>query len=108
MQNIGTINVYSNHEQVGLLAVAAILVGGATVDKANNKQAIIGVLLFHAMFAISPLAGVALFADEQVGEFFRVFISYGVIFIALALNANKNRREKKTAIAGTNNRRSHA
>ena len=108
LQNIGTINVYSNHEQVGLLAVAAILVGGATVDKANNKQAIIGVLLFHAMFAISPLAGVALFADEQVGEFFRVFISYGVIFIALALNANKNRREKKTAIAGTNNRRSHA
>lgn len=108
LQNIGTINVYSNHEQVGLLAVAALLVGGATVDKANNKQAIIGVLLFHAMFAISPLAGVALFADEQVGEFFRVFISYGVIFIALALNANRNRREKKTAIAGANRSRGRA
>lgn len=99
LQDIGTINVYSNHEQVGLLAVAAILVGGASVAKATNKQAIIGVLLFHAMFAISPLAGVALFADEQVGEFFRVFIAYGVIFVSLSLNAIKARKERRDAIA---------
>lgn len=92
LQNIGTMNVYSNHEEVGLLAVAAILVGGASVTKATNKQALIGVLLFHAMFAISPLAGSAMFEDAQIGEFFRVFIAYGVIFISLALNAAQKRR----------------
>lgn len=97
LQNIGTINVYSSHEQVGLQAVAAILVGGASVVKANNKQALIGVLLFHAMFAISPLAGSALFDEAQVGEFFRVFIAYGVIFVALALNAINSRKERKLA-----------
>lgn len=97
LQNIGTINVYSSHEQVGLQAVAAILVGGASVVKANNKQALIGVLLFHAMFAISPLAGSALFDEAQVGEFFRVFIAYGVIFVALALNAINSRKERKAA-----------
>lgn len=104
LQNIGTINVYSSHEQVGLQAVAAILVGGASVVKANNKQALIGVLLFHAMFAISPLAGAALFEEAQVGEFFRVFIAYGVIFVALALNAINSRKERKNAIGAMQTR----
>lgn len=63
LQNIGTMNVYSHHEQVGLLAVAAILVGGASISRATNAQAIIGVLLFHSLLAISPMAGTALFAE---------------------------------------------
>jgi simple sugar transport system permease protein len=94
LQDIGTINIYSSHEQVGLLSVAAILVGGASVIKANNKHALVGVLLFHAMFAISPLAGAALFDEAQVGEFFRVFIAYGIIVVALALNAINRRKNK--------------
>ena len=99
LQNIGTINVYSSHEQVGLQSVAAILVGGATVVKANNKQALIGVVLFHAMFAISPLAGAAMFEEAQVGEFFRVFIAYGVIVVALVLNVINSRKERSKARA---------
>ena len=86
LQNIGTMNVYSHHEQVGLLAVAAILVGGASISRATNAQAIIGVLLFHSLLAISPMAGTALFAEAQVGEFFRVFVAYGIIFVSLAMN----------------------
>lgn len=102
LQSIGTFNTYSSHEQVGLLAVASILVGGASVVKANNKQALVGVLLFHAMFAISPIAGTALFDQAQVGEFFRVFVAYGVIFVALALNAINSRKERKNALAALN------
>lgn len=98
LQNIGTMNVYSHHEQVGLLAVAALLVGGASVYRATNTQAIIGVLLFHALFALSPMAGTALFAEAQVGEFFRVFIAYGVIFVSLAMNTAIQLKKKANPI----------
>ena len=42
LQNIGTMQTYSSHSQVGLFAVASLLVGGATVDKASWKEALIG------------------------------------------------------------------
>ena len=97
LQDIGTMNTYSAHEQIALLAVAALLVGGASVTRASNKNAILGIILFHAMFAVSPQVGTALFADSQIGEYFRVFLAYGIIFVALAMNAvqqTKNRRSR--------------
>lgn len=95
LQDIGTMNTYSAHEQIALLAVAALLVGGASVVKAGNKNAIIGVILFHAIFAVSPQIGTALFADSQIGEYFRVFLAYGIIFVALAMNAVQQNKMKK-------------
>ena len=47
LQNIGTLNTYGSHEQVGMFATAALLIGGASIIKATNRQAIIGVILFH-------------------------------------------------------------
>ncbi|MBE5780352.1 MAG: ABC transporter permease [Clostridiales bacterium] len=87
LQNVGTLQTMTSHESVGLYAVAAIVVGGASVKKATNAQAIIGVVLFHTLFIVSPQAGQALFNNAQLGEFFRVFLSYGVIALALALHA---------------------
>lgn len=95
LQDIGTMNTYSAHEQIALLSVAALLVGGATVTKATNKNAVLGVILFHAMFAVSPQVGTALFSDNQVGEYFRVFLAYGIIFVALAMNAVQKIKRKK-------------
>lgn len=91
LQNIGTMNTYGSHMQVGLFAVAAILIGGASVQKASIGQAILGVMLFHSVFIVSPTAGKALFGDPQLGEFFRAFVVYGVIGVSLALHAWKNR-----------------
>lgn len=92
LQNIGTLNTYSNHEQVGLFAVAALLIGGATVDKATWKEALLGTFLFHLLFVVSPLAGQNLMGDAQIGEYFRVFVAYGVIGFALILHAFQQRR----------------
>lgn len=52
LQNIGNFTTYSSHEKVGLFAVAAILVGGASTKKATVKQGIIGIILFHTLFVI--------------------------------------------------------
>lgn len=87
LQNIGTLQTYSSHEQVGMFAVAAILVGGASVTKATITNAIIGTILFHTLFIVSPNAGKNLFGDPQIGEFFRSFVAYGVIALSLALHA---------------------
>jgi simple sugar transport system permease protein len=87
MQNIGTFNTYNSHEQVGMFSIAALLVSGATVTRATVGQALLGTLLFHTLFVVSPLAGKALAGDAQVGEYFRVFVAYAVITVALALHA---------------------
>jgi simple sugar transport system permease protein len=87
MQNIGTFNTYNSHEQVGMFSIAALLVSGATVTRATVGQALIGTLLFHTLFVVSPLAGKALAGDAQVGEYFRAFVAYAVITVALALHA---------------------
>ncbi len=89
LQNLGTVNTYASHEQVALFAIAALLVGGATVKKATVFNALLGVLLFHTLFVVSPQAGQKLFGQPQVGEYFRVFIAYGVVALTLALHAMK-------------------
>lgn len=87
LQNIGTLNTYNSHEQVGTFAIAALLIGGATVTKATITQAFTGTLLFHVLFVVSPMAGQTIFGSAQVGEYFRVFVAYGIIAISLALHA---------------------
>lgn len=89
LQNIGTFATYGAHTQVGLFAIAALLVGGASVQKATNKQAIIGVILFHTLFTVAPQAGKNLLNNAQLGEYFRVFVAYGVIAVSLAMHAWK-------------------
>lgn len=86
-QNIGSLQTYGAHEQVGLYAGAAILVGGASIVKATNGQALLGCLLFHLLFIVVSGAGKAVFGDAAIGEYFRVFISYGVIAVALVMHA---------------------
>lgn len=87
VQNMGSFQTYGAHEQVGLYAGAAILVGGASIKKATNGQAILGCILFHLLFIMAPSAGKNLFGDAAIGEYFRVFISYGVIALALVMHA---------------------
>ncbi len=95
LQNIGTLNTYNSHEQVGMFSIAALLVGGASVNKGKISNVFLGVILFHLMFVISPMAGKNLIGQAQLGEFFRVFVSYGIISIALVLYAYRKLRAKE-------------
>jgi simple sugar transport system permease protein len=89
LQEIGVMNTFGSHVQIAQFSVAALLVGGATVSKATNNNAIVGVILFHTLFIVSPFAGKELFGDPQIGEFFRTFVAYGVIGLSLGLYAWK-------------------
>lgn len=98
LQNLGTMNTYTAHEMVGTYAVAALLVGGATLNRATIGQAFTGCILFHLLFFMAPIAARNLFNDTMIGEYFRMFLSYGVIVLSLVLYAwKKNPAKKKGA-----------
>ena len=94
-EGIGTFQTYAAHEQVGLYAGAAILVGGASIDRATNLQALVGTFLFHSLFITAQSAASVLFGDSAVGEYFRAFLSYGVIAVALIMYAWRSAKQKK-------------
>lgn len=102
LQNLGTFATYGAHTMCGQYAIAALLVGGASVQQANNKQAILGVFLFHTLFVVAPLSASTMFGSALIGEYFRVFICYGVIALSLAMHAWKAKPKfGKDAGAGT-------
>ncbi|NLM73939.1 MAG: ABC transporter permease [Clostridiaceae bacterium] len=95
IQNMGTLNTYGAHNVIGMFSVASLLVGGASVSKATVGQAIVGTLLFNSMFIMSPEIGKAVFGQAILGEYFRTFMVYGVIGLALGMyvwNANRKSR----------------
>lgn len=94
LQNMGNISTYSSHSQIGMFCIAALLVGGASVEKASIGNVFLGVILFHTMFIVAPSAGAKLTGDSMVGEYFRVFASYAVITIALIMYETKKRKTR--------------
>ncbi|MBV7271996.1 ABC transporter permease [Clostridiaceae bacterium UIB06] len=95
LQNIGTLNTYNGTDQAALFAAASLLVGGATVSKATIPNALIGTALFHLMFVIMPMAGKNITGQAMIGEYFRMFVSYGVVTLALVLHAWKKQKDKE-------------
>ena len=97
LQNMGNIATYSSHSQIGMFCIAALLVGGTSVDKASIGNVFLGVILFHLMFIVAPKAGAIITGDSMIGEYFRVFVSYAVITVALIMYETKKRSQKSDA-----------
>ena len=96
LQNMGNFPTYTAHTNVGMFCIAALLVGGASVEKASIGNVFLGVLLFHTMFIVAPAAGTKITGDSMIGEYFRVFVSYAVITVALVMYEAKKRKENRT------------
>ncbi|TFG81672.1 MAG: ABC transporter permease [Spirochaetales bacterium] len=100
LQNMGNMATYNAHRQTGFFAVAAILVGGASVTKATIPNVFVGVVLLHLMYIVMPRAGAQLFGSAQIGEYFRDAFSYGAIALALVLHAWRKMRGVEIDRAG--------
>ena len=98
LQNMGTLNTYGAHTQIGMFSVASLLVGGASTQKANIRHAIIGTILFNSMFIMSPEIGLSLFGNALLGEYFRTFMVYGVIGLALGLHVWRSNKKGKATL----------
>ena len=97
LQNVGNFPTYTAHSQIGMFAIAALLVGGASVDKAGIGNVFLGVILIQTMFIVAPKTGAAITGDSMIGEYFRVFVSYAVITVALVMYEAKKRKAKSAA-----------
>ena len=95
LQEVGTVSTYTHHRMIGMFSVAALLVGGATVTKASVKNAMLGLLLFHSMFIVSPGVGGLISNDVGVGEYTRSFMVYAVIGLSLGLHVWKTHKAAK-------------
>ena len=98
LQDMGHVSTYTASRNIGFFSVAAILVGGATAARASVKNAMLGLVLFHAMFIVSPAVGLFIFNDGNAGEYMRTFMVYGVIGLSLGLyvwKANKAAKDKE-------------
>ena len=93
IENIGMLNVYTAHLNSDIFSCAAILAGGATIFRARVTNALIGVLLFHSLFIVSPQAGQNVFGNPALGEYFRSFVAYGTIAFALMMHRQANSAE---------------
>ena len=54
-----------------------------------------GTFLFHSLFITAQSAASVMFGDSAVGEYFRAFLSYGVIAVALIMYAWRSAKQKK-------------
>ncbi len=94
LQNIGMVNVYTAHMNSDIFSCAALLAGGATIREAKIRHAFLGIILFHSLYIVTPQAGQNIFSNAVLGEYFRSFVAYGSIAIALIINIRHERRKQ--------------
>ncbi len=98
LQNIGMVNVYTAHMNSDIFSCAALLAGGATIREAKVRHALIGIILFHTLYIVTPQAGQNVFSNAVLGEYFRSFIAYGSIAMALVINIRHERNVNESCL----------
>ena len=82
-QSYGMMQFYQAPLMMGFLAVASILIGGATTRKASISHAILGALLFNGILTTSMPVANAIAPNSNLAEVVRMIISNGIIVFAL-------------------------
>ena len=82
-QSFGYSQFYNDPLMMAFPAVAAILIGGATVRQAKITHVIVGTLIFQGLLATSLPVANELFAGTDLSETLRMIIQNGIILYAL-------------------------
>ena len=81
-QGFGFVQLYMAPFYMALPAVSAILIGGATVNKATIANVIIGTFLFQGIVTMTPTVMNSMI-HMDMSEVIRVVVSQGMILYAL-------------------------
>lgn len=81
-QGFGFVQLYTAPMNMTMPAVAAVLIGGASVNKASIPNVIIGTLLFQGLVTMTPTVITALIHTD-VSEVIRIIVSNGMVVYAL-------------------------
>lgn len=82
-QSYGFVQLYTAPLYAAFPAVAAILIGGATIEKATIGHVIIGTILFQTLLTIALPVTQTVLRGADVSEIARMIISNGMILYAL-------------------------
>ncbi|HSH37019.1 ABC transporter permease subunit, partial [Schnuerera sp.] len=89
-QSFGFLQLYNAPLYAAMPAVAAILIGGASLYRARIIHVIIGTLLFQSLLVVA-LPVINIIAEGTMSEVIRIIVSNGIILYALT------RKEGETA-----------
>ncbi|MBL8967859.1 MAG: ABC transporter permease [Spirochaetaceae bacterium] len=81
-QSFGFIQLYDSPLFMGFPAVAALLIGGASVNKASMVNVLVGTILFQGLLTMTPSVINSLLQNDM-SEVIRIMVSNGIILYAL-------------------------
>lgn len=90
-QSYGFMQLYQAPRQMGFLAAAAILIGGATTSRATISHVVIGTFLFQGVLTLGMPVANALVPQSTLSETLRILISNGIILYALTKSGGASR-----------------
>lgn len=82
-QGFGFVQAYNAPLNMALPAVSAILIGGASVNKASIANVVIGTFLFQGLVTMTPTVMNSMLNVGDMSEVIRVIVSQGMIIYAL-------------------------
>lgn len=82
-QSYGFIQLYNAPLMMSFAAVAAILIGGASLTRAKGSYVVIGVFLFQAIISMGLPVANRIIPEGNLSEVMRLIISNGIILYAL-------------------------
>ena len=89
-QGFGFVQLYTAPFWMAMPAVAAILIGGASVNKASIGNVIIGTILYQGIVTMTPTVMSAAF-QMDMSEVIRIVVSNGMILYALTRKTERGR-----------------
>ncbi len=89
-QGYGFIQLYQGPMYMAMPAVSAILIGGATVNKASIPNVIIGTILYQGIVTMTPSVMNNLIHTDM-SEVLRIIVSNGMILYALTRKSGASR-----------------
>jgi simple sugar transport system permease protein len=81
-QSFGFVQLYMGPFYMAFPAVAAILIGGASVKKANIVNVVVGTILFQGILTMTPSV-INSMIQTDMSEVIRIIVSNGMILYAL-------------------------
>lgn len=82
-QSYGYAQLYTAPLMMAFAAVAAVLIGGATAQRAKVSHVVIGVFLFQGLLTTALPVANEIFAGTDLSEIMRMIIQNGIILYAL-------------------------
>ncbi len=83
-QSYGFLQLYNAPLMMGFHCVAAVLIGGASINRAKISHVLLGTFLFQGILAVALPVANSLLPEGNLSDVLRIIISNGIILYALS------------------------